>query len=79
MDWRNDSCPVCRQDAQEALPRDAAFVEVICNECGRYRIANADFQAMRREDNGALRTGKLQAAKDAAQPGAIPFIKSAAF
>ncbi|WP_146097152.1 hypothetical protein [Brucella oryzae] len=74
MDWSNDSCPVCRQDAREALPRMGDFAEIICDDCGRYRISGSSLEVMRHEDDADIRKSALQhAITDAG--GNMPFIK----
>ena len=74
MDWSNDSCPVCRQDAREALPRMGDFAEIICDDCGRYRISGSSLEVMRHEDDADIRKSALRhAIRDAG--GNMPFIK----
>lgn len=76
MDWSNDNCPVCRQQAREALPRMGDFAEIICEDCGRYRISGSSLKAMRHEDDPAVRMAALGEAKRVGRAaGAMPFIK----
>lgn len=74
MDWSNDTCPVCRRDAREALPRIGDFAEIICDDCGRYRISGSSLEAMRHEDDYDTRRAALLIAANNAG-GAMPFIK----
>ncbi len=74
MDWSNDSCPVCRQDAREALPRMGDFAEIICDDCGRYRISGSSLEVMRHEDDADVRKAALRHAVQSAD-GHMPFIK----
>lgn len=74
MDWSNDNCPVCRNSAREALPRLGDFAEIICDNCGRFRISGSSQQAMLFEDNAQTRRNALEAATRTADDGAIPFI-----
>lgn len=74
MDWSNDDCPVCRQGAREAVPRMGDFAEIICQECGRFRISRSSLEVMRHEDNPETRKEALLAAKKNAGE-AMPFIK----
>lgn len=73
MDWSNDNCPVCRQGAREALPRMVDFAEIICEECGRYRISGSSLEVMRHEDDSDLRRAALDKAINSAGED-IPFI-----
>ncbi len=75
MDWSNDTCPVCRQQGREALPRIGDFAEFICDDCGRYRISGSSMELMRHEDDYEARRAALDQAISTADGRAIPFIK----
>ena len=76
MDWSNDNCPVCNDAAIEALPRMGDFAEIICDNCGRYRITVTAMETIRHKDPD-LRHSLLQQAKAAAAENReIPMITS---
>lgn len=74
MDWSNDNCPVCRGPAREALPRMGDYAEIICDDCGRYRISGSSLESMRHEDDADVRRSALQHSIDEAGTS-MPFIK----
>jgi len=68
MDWSNDNCPVCDNAAKEALPRMGDFAEIICDDCGRYRVTGSALEVIRfasHEDRTrALRRAKKHADRE---------------
>jgi len=68
MDWSNDSCPICNGQAKEALPRMGDLAEILCSECGRYRVSGTALEVIRHEDrqtrDAALAAAKARAVTD---------------
>jgi hypothetical protein len=76
MDWSNDNCPVCNGAAREALPRMDDTAEIICDDCGRYRITGTATETIRHKEPGH-RASILERAKAiAAEDGGMPLITS---
>lgn len=76
MNWTNDNCPVCDKPAKEALPRMGDFAEIICDDCGRYRITGTALETIR-ASNVPNRQAILDRAKAiAAEGNEMPTINS---
>jgi hypothetical protein len=71
MSWQDKQvCPVCEAPCKEALPTMGDYREMICEECGRYRITRTA-EVTFKELGVAERKEKLSAAKTASS-GTIP-------
>ncbi len=74
MDDRHPtSCPVCDGSAWEEMPHDSDAEVISCASCGQFRISGSALETMKHVD-ADTRRGKLEDAKRAARPGALPFI-----
>lgn len=74
MDWSNDNCPVCNGQAKEALPRMGDFAEIICKDCGRYRISGSALEVIRYEPADTRSRALMRAAKRGERDGVMPKI-----
>lgn len=74
MNWINETCPICRNQAKEALPRMGDFLELACDECGRFRVSRSSQEELMHVDDRSIRDAALAKAKKNAGTG-MPFIK----
>lgn len=71
----NNVCPVCEQAAQEAMPKMGDNTEVICKDCGRFRITDSAKEEFRHKAISEKREILTSAKNGADQRGEpIPMI-----
>lgn len=77
MTWQNEAvCLISGERAEEALPREGDFQEIISPTYGRYRVANSVIPELAELDQ-MERIRILSHARAAAKGGDIPIITSA--
>jgi CRISPR/Cas system-associated protein Cas10 (large subunit of type III CRISPR-Cas system) len=79
MSWSDETCPVCRRRAKEALPRTGDYAEMICDDCGQYRINGSQLETIRGAGSEVRLNALVRAKERADRQGGMPTINYSDF